>query len=160
GELLAHTYHHLFATRVACLRFFTVYGPRQRPDLAIRKFAERMIAGEDVPVFGDGSSGRDYTYVDDIVEGIIRAIERARGFHIWTLGGSQPVLLRDLIAKLATALDVLPRHRHLPMQAGDVERTWADITKAKAELAWEPRTSFDDGLAKFVAWLKTERSGS
>src|SRR5262249_33042124 len=96
GELLAFTYHHLHGMAISCLRFFTVYGPRQRPDLAIRKFTELMSGGLEVPVFGDGQSGRDYTYVDDIVEGIVRALDRTSGFHVWNLGGSSPVLLNDL----------------------------------------------------------------
>src|SRR5262245_24330889 len=109
GELLAHTYHHLFGMSIACLRFFTVFGPRQRPDLAIRKFATLMAAGREIPVFGDGTTGRDYTYVDDIVEGIVRSLERARGFHIWNLGGSRPVVLNELIASLARGLKCTPR---------------------------------------------------
>jgi UDP-glucuronate 4-epimerase len=100
AELMVHTYHHLFGIEAACLRFFTVYGPRQRPDLAIRKFAELMAAGQEIPVYGDGTSGRDYTYVDDIVDGIVHAMERLSSFHIWNLGGSQPVLLDDLVARL------------------------------------------------------------
>src|SRR5260221_4818361 len=104
GELLAHTYHHVFGMKVACLRFFTVFGPRQRPDLAIRKFAALMAADRALPVFGDGTSGRDYTFVDDAVDGIVRALDRATGFHTWNLGGSQPVALNDVIAKLARGL--------------------------------------------------------
>jgi UDP-glucuronate 4-epimerase len=158
GELLAHTYHHLFGLKVACLRFFTVYGPRQRPDLAIRKFAELMAAGEEIPVFGDGASGRDYTYVDDIVDGIVRALARADAFHIWNLGGSQPVPLNDLVLRLARGLGVAPRIKRMPMQAGDVDRTWADVTRAKRDLDWAPSTGFDEGIDKFVAWFKEERS--
>jgi UDP-glucuronate 4-epimerase len=157
AELLVHTYHGLFGLQAACLRFFTVYGPRQRPDLAIRKFAERMMAGEEIPVYGDGTSGRDYTYVDDIVDGIIRAMDRTSGFHTWNLGGSHPVLLDDLVARLGTSLGVAPRIARKPVQAGDVDRTWADISRAKRELDWAPSVGFDEGLARFVAWFKEER---
>jgi UDP-glucuronate 4-epimerase len=158
GELIAHTYHHLFGMKIACLRFFTVYGPRQRPDLAIRKFAELMAAGKDIPVFGDGTTGRDYTYVSDIVDGIVRAMTRASTFHIWNLGGAKPVLLNDLVERLARGLGVTPRVTRLPMQAGDVDRTWADVSRAKRDLDWAPSTGFDEGMDRFVAWFKEERS--
>ncbi len=157
GELLAHTYHHLFGMEVACLRFFTVFGPRQRPDLAIRKFAELMAAGREVPVFGDGTTGRDYTFVADIVDGIVRALDRARAFHIWNLGGSQPVLLNDLIARLARGVGRAPELRRLPPQPGDVDRTWADVSLAKRELAWAPVTSFERGMELFFEWFEAER---
>ncbi|HEX4823353.1 MAG TPA: NAD-dependent epimerase/dehydratase family protein [Candidatus Polarisedimenticolaceae bacterium] len=157
GELLAYTFHHLHGMEVACLRFFTVYGPRQRPDLAIRKFADLMSRGEEVPVFGDGSSGRDYTYVDDIVEGIVRAIERTRGFHVWNLGGSSPILLNELVERIARGLDVAPRIRRLPMQPGDVLRTWADIGAVRRDLDWQPRVTFDDGMSRFLSWFRAAR---
>jgi UDP-glucuronate 4-epimerase len=157
GELLAHTYHHLFRMDVACLRFFTVFGPRQRPDLAIRKFAELMAAGDEIPVFGDGTTRRDYTYIDDIVEGVVRALLRGDGFHVWNLGGAQPVVLNDLIAGLARRMKREPRVKRLPPQAGDVERTWADVSKAKRELDWAPATRFEEGLDAFVAWFLAER---
>jgi len=158
GELLAHTYHHLFGMRIACLRFFTVFGPRQRPDLAIRKFATLMADGREIPVFGDGTTGRDYTFVDDIVEGVIRALDHATGFHIWNLGGSHPVLLNDLVARLASGLSCVPILKRLPPQPGDVLRTWADVSRARRELDWEPKTSFDEGLDTFLAWFKSERA--
>jgi UDP-glucuronate 4-epimerase len=157
AELLVHTYRHLFGLEASCLRFFTVYGPRQRPDLAIRKFAELMASGRPIPVYGDGTSGRDYTYVDDIVEGVVRAIDRTKTFHIWNLGGSQPVLLNDLIERLARSMDVTPRLERHPMQAGDVERTWADISRAQRELSWAPAVGFDEGLRRFTVWFKEER---
>jgi UDP-glucuronate 4-epimerase len=160
GELLAYTYHRLYGLPVACLRFFTVYGPRQRPDLAIRKFAELMSAGREISVFGDGGSGRDYTYVDDIVEGIVLALSAARDFHVWNLGGSSPVLLRDLVDRLARGLAVEPKISRLPMQPGDVDRTWADVGKARRELGWQPRVPFDEGIEKFLAWFRAERSPS
>jgi UDP-glucuronate 4-epimerase len=158
GELLAHTYHHLFGMEISCLRFFTVFGPRQRPDLAIRKFAELMAAGQEIPVFGDGTTGRDYTYIDDIVDGIVRALDRTTAFHIWNLGGTHPVLLNDLIARLSRGLGCTPRLRRLPLQPGDVERTWADVSRATRELAWSPATGFDEGLESFLAWFEAERT--
>jgi UDP-glucuronate 4-epimerase len=158
GELIAHTYHHLFGMKVACLRFFTVFGPRQRPDLAIRKFAELIASGREIPVFGDGTTGRDYTYVDDIVDGVVAALDRATGFHIWNLGGAHPVVLKDLIDRLARGLGRMPAIRRLPPQPGDVERTWADVSRAKRELAWAPSTSFERGMELFLAWFEAERS--
>jgi UDP-glucuronate 4-epimerase len=158
GELIAHTYHHLFGMKVACLRFFTVFGPRQRPDLAIRKFAELIASGREIPVFGDGTTGRDYTYVDDIVDGVVAALDRATGFHIWNLGGAHPVVLKDLIERLARGLGRMPAIRRLPPQPGDVERTWADVSRAKRELAWAPSTSFERGMELFLAWFEAERS--
>lgn len=158
GELLAHTYHHLFGIKVACLRFFTVFGPRQRPDLAIRKFAGLMVAGRELPVFGDGTSGRDYTFVSDIVDGILRAAARTTGFHIWNLGGASPVALNDVIAKLASGLSMTPRIKRLPLQAGDVNRTWADVSRAKRELGWAPKTGFGEGMDAFLAWFAADRA--
>jgi len=157
GELLAHTYHHLFGMKIACLRFFTVFGPRQRPDLAIRKFAGLMAQGREIPVFGDGTNGRDYTFVDDIVEGIVRSLARADGFHIWNLGGSHPVTLNELIAKLTSGLRVTPKIARLPLQPGDVWRTFADVSRAKRDLDWAPVTSFDRGMDAFFAWFAAER---
>jgi len=157
GELLAHTYHHLFGLEVACLRFFTVYGPRQRPDLAIRKFTELLAAGGTIPVFGDGTSGRDYTYVDDIVEGIVRALDRASGFHVWNLGGSHPILLDALVARLARGLGVEARVERRPAQPGDVARTWADVSRARRDLGWAPSTTFDEGIDRFLTWFGGER---
>ena len=155
GELMAHTYHHLFGMDVACLRFFTVYGPRQRPDLAIRKFATRIAAGETVPQFGDGSSARDYTYVDDIVDGILLAAERIRGFRIWNLGGSSPISLSAMIDAIARGLGTPARRELLPMQPGDVERTWADVARASDELGWSPRVGFDEGISRFLDWFRS-----
>lgn len=154
GELMAHTYHHLFGLDVACLRFFTVYGPRQRPDLAIRKFAQRIAAGETIPQFGDGSAARDYTYVDDIVDGIVAAAERVRGFRIWNLGGSSPVTLSAMIAAIGKGLGTDVRIELHPMQAGDVERTWADVSRAASDLEWSPRVGFDEGISRFLDWFR------
>jgi UDP-glucuronate 4-epimerase len=160
GELLCHTYHHLFGLRVACLRFFTVYGPRQRPEMAIHKFARLLADGREVEQFGDGRSARDYTFISDIVEGIVRAGERCEGFHVWNLGGSRVTTLGDLVQKIATRLGVPARVRPAPMQPGDVDRTWADVSRARAELGWEPQVDIDAGLDRFVAWFVGQRAAS
>ena len=131
GELLCATWHHLYGIQSTCLRFFTVYGPRQRPDMAIHKFMRRVRAGEPVPMFGDGASVRDYTYIDDIVDGVVAAIERPLGHCIINLGGGAPVSLRDLIQGVGTAVGVTPRIERLPTQAGDVPLTAADISTAQ-----------------------------
>ena len=153
GEVLCHVYHHLCGMRVACLRFFTVYGPRQRPEMAIHKFARLLAGGREIEQYGDGSSARDYTYVTDIVEGLVRCIDRACGYHIWNLGGSRTITLADLVSKLADGLGVDARVRVLPHQPGDVERTWADISLAGRELGWEPRIDIDRGLELFLDWF-------
>lgn len=153
GELLAHTYHHLFGLRVSCLRFFTVYGPRQRPEMAIHMFARRLLEGRAIPMFGDGSSARDYTFIDDIVAGVVAATDRCRGYHIYNLGNSDTVTLRDLIEKLGKVLGVAPQVEQLPEQPGDVPITFADISRARAELDYAPTTSIDRGLEVFAAWL-------
>lgn len=154
GELICHTYHHLYGLPITCLRFFTVYGPRQRPDLAIHKFARLIEAGRPIPVFGDGGTMRDYTYIDDCVDGILRAMECCRGYHIYNLGESRPVSLSDLIAMLEQALGKKAQIERLRMQPGDVERTYADLTLSRAELGYDPRTEMLEGLARFVAWLR------
>jgi UDP-glucuronate 4-epimerase len=154
GELLCYTYHHLFNINITCLRLFTVYGPRQRPDLAIHKFARLMAADQPIPVFGDGTAQRDYTYIDDIVAGFEAAIERCSGFRIYNLGNHRPVSLNDLIAALENAMGTKAVIDRLPLQAGDVRRTCADIGRARAELDWAPRTALDEGLARFVEWFR------
>ena len=158
GELLCHTFHHLHALDVTCLRFFTVYGPRQRPDLAIHKFARLIEAGQPIPVYGDGSMMRDYTYIDDIVDGVMRATERCRGFHLYNLGESAPVSLSDLIAALEVALSRKAVIDRLPPQPGDVERTFADVTLARAELDYRPTVALPGGLGRFMAWLRHGRT--
>ena len=155
-ELLASTFHHLYGLPVTGLRFFTAYGPRNRPDLAIAKFAERIERGEPIPMYGDGSTRRDYTYVGDIVEGVVRAIERCRSHHLYNLGNSRPIALSDMIAALGEALGKTPRIERLPEQPGDVRMTCADTTRAEAELGYRPRTPFAEGLARFVEWFRTE----
>lgn len=163
GELLAHAAHHLDGMGVLCLRFFTAYGPRQRPDLAIHAFARRMAAGESLPLFGDGSSARDYTYVDDVVAGVmaaLRYLEATPGdYQIVNLGESRTVRLHEMVSVLAEELGIEPRLDHLPPQPGDVERTWADVTRARRLLGYEPSTDFRDGIRRFVAWFRTTDAG-
>ena len=156
GELICHTYHHLCGMSITCLRFFTVYGPRQRPDLAIHKFAKLIEQGKPIPVYGDGSMMRDFTYIDDIVNGIIAAMDRCDGFNIYNLGESKPITVNDLIAEIEKALDKKAVRQYQPPQPGDVERTYADITKAAGELGYNPSTDIDAGLARFVIWLRNE----
>lgn len=154
GELLCRTYHHLYGIPTICLRFFTVYGPRQRPDLAIHKFARLIEAGKPIPVFGDGSMQRDYTYVDDIVAGVLCAVDCCKGFNTYNLGNSSPISLTQLIAALEAALGKKAVIERLPLQPGDVNRTYADITRAAGELGFAPQTDFRAGLARFVEWFR------
>lgn len=153
-ELICHTYHHLFGIAVTCLRFFTVYGPRQRPDLAIHKFCRLIEAGEAIPIFGDGSSRRDYTYIDDIIEGVLKAVDRCSGYNLYNLGRSDPISLKDLVGELEKALGREAIVNRLEPQPGDVERTYADISQARAELDYEPTMGICEGLARFVRWLR------
>lgn len=147
-ELLGLSHHHLTGMPVAMLRFFTVYGPGQRPDLAISKFMELVRAGKPIPMFGNGHTSRDYTFVDDIVSGVLSAYERidAHGYRIWNLGGSSPVTLTELIASIGRVAGVTPAIEHKPAQPGDVERTWADLARSGAELGYSPRTTLEAGL--------------
>jgi UDP-glucuronate 4-epimerase len=155
GELLCHTYAETFGMPITVLRFFTVYGPRQRPDLAIHKFARLMLRAEPVPFFGDGGMERDFTYVDDIVEGVRASLARPRGLRVFNLGSDRPIRLDRLLAMLEQTLGVKARLQRHPVPAGDVRRTWADISLARRELGYAPRTSFEEGLKRFVAWLRT-----
>jgi UDP-glucuronate 4-epimerase len=156
GELLGHVYSHLYGIRFIALRFFTVYGPRQRPDLAIHKFARMMLAGKPIPVFGDGSTSRDYTYVDDIVRGVRAAMTyTGTPYEVINLGNTQTVTLAEMIAGLERVLGITAVIERLPEQPGDVPRTWAKVAKARRLLGWEPRTRYDQGVAKFAEWLAT-----
>jgi UDP-glucuronate 4-epimerase len=152
-EALGHTYHHVYGLEIVMLRFFTVYGPRQRPDLAIHKFARLIAAGRPIPVFGDGSTARDYTYVDDIVEGVLAASERTRGYEVINLGESQTVTLARLIELLEAALGKTAIIDRQPLQPGDVPVTYADISKARRLLGYDPQTKIEAGIPKFVEWL-------
>jgi UDP-glucuronate 4-epimerase len=154
GEKIAYTYSHLYGLRVSCLRFFTVFGPRQRPDLAIRKFTTMIDKGEPIPVFGDGSSGRDYTFVDDIVEGILAALRYEGAYDAFNLGNSHPVQLIKLIEIIERALGRKAEIRWHPQQPGDVPITYADISKARRLLGFQPRTPLEEGIGKFVDWYR------
>jgi UDP-glucuronate 4-epimerase len=168
GELLCYTYAHVWGLQVVCLRFFTVYGPRQRPDLAIRKFTAMVEAGQALPIFGDGSSARDYTYVDDIVAGVMAALDykivarsdaaaAGAAFEIFNLGNSSPVRLDELVAAIEKATGRTAARRAMPMQVGDVPITWADISRAERELGYKPQVPLAEGLRRFVAWLRGGR---
>lgn len=157
GELLCHTYSHLYDIRTVCLRFFTVYGARQRPDLAIHKFARRILEGKPIQVFGDGTTRRDYTYVDDIIQGVRAAIDYQESHHeIFNLGESQTVELSKLIELLEKNLGKKAIIERKPMQPGDVPVTYADISKAGKFLNYSPQTKIEDGIPKFVEWFKNE----
>lgn len=163
GELLCHAHHALHGTAVLSVRLFTVYGPRQRPDLAIHKFAALMCAGQTLPVYGDGSSERDYTYIDDVVSGLTAAVRYLRAHpessEIVNLGRGQPVPLLRMISVLARRLGVQPKIRHLPEQAAELVRTHADLSVARRLLGYEPATRLEVGIDRFVSWLEGERRG-
>lgn len=156
GELLCHVYHHLYGMNIICLRFFTVYGPRQRPDLAIHKFAKLIQQDRPIPIYGDGTMMRDFTYIDDIIAASVAAMLKCDGFKIYNLGQSRPIKVNDLVTEIEKALGKKATKEYLPAQPGDVERTYADVTKAIKELGYRPRTSIEQGLAKFVQWLREE----
>lgn len=155
GELLCHTYSHLYGIRCVCLRFFTVYGPRQRPDLAIHKFARLIDSGKPIPVFGDGTTRRDYTYIDYIVSGVMAAIDyRVSDYEVINLGEARTVELRELVALLEKELDRDATIDRLPFQPGDVPQTFADITKARRLLGYNPQTQIEEGIKRFVEWFR------
>jgi UDP-glucuronate 4-epimerase len=154
GELLGHVYSELYDIRFIALRFFTVYGPRQRPDLAIHKFARLMLEDEVIPVYGDGSTRRDYTYVGDIVEGIRAAMSyKDTSYEVINLGNNRTVRLSELIETIEEVLALQAKRNHLPEQPGDVPQTWADISRAQALLDYQPSTKLQDGLETFRDWL-------
>lgn len=154
GELLAYTHHHLYGIPTSCLRFFTVYGPRQRPEMAIHKFVRATLAGTPIPFFGDGSTRRDYTYIDDIVDGVVRALDRTAGYEIYNLGESATTSLSELVSIIGEACGRTPLLDRQPMQPGDVLVTYADVSKAKRMLGYDPRTSVREGIKRFVAWYR------
>jgi len=160
GELLCATYHALYRLNVFSLRFFTVYGPRQRPEMAIHKFTRFIDRGLPLPRFGDGSTQRDYTYVNDIVAGVLRAIERVQGYEIINLGGSRTTRLTDLIALLETRLGRKAIVEGQPDQPGDVLATWADVDKAHRLLGYDPKVTIEDGLTRFVEWYRSAGEGA
>ncbi len=157
GELVAHTFHHALGLSVTCARIFTAYGPRQRPDLAIRKFADRMRSGESVPIYGDGSALRDFTYVDDLVDGLVRGLDTDLGFAILNFGAGRKISVLEVVKALEQELGIQARIEWLPRQTGDVPRTWAEIGAAREALGYDPRVSFEEGVARFVRWLDEPR---
>ncbi|MFK7742611.1 MAG: GDP-mannose 4,6-dehydratase [Planctomycetota bacterium] len=168
GEVLCYTWHHLHGNPVTCLRFFTVYGPRQRPEMAIHKFARMITNGETLPLFGDGTTRRDYTYVDDIVAGVLAATQRvpsgaadAAGagdpYRIYNLGGAATTSLSELVQLLEDALGQKAKIERLPDQPGDVRQTYADVSRAERELGYRSRTSLADGVQKFCRWYLEEK---
>jgi len=155
GELICHSYAHLYGIRIVCLRFFTVYGARQRPDLAIHKFAKLISAGKPIPVFGDGTTRRDYTYIDDIIAGVRAAIDYHQSkYEVINLGESRTVELRELISLLEDALGHRAEIDWQPSQPGDVPQTFADITKARRLLGYNPQTQIEEGIKRFVEWFR------
>jgi UDP-glucuronate 4-epimerase len=155
AELLCFTYHHLYDIPITCLRFFTVYGPRQRPDMAIHKFTRLIDQGKEITMFGDGKSKRDYTYVADIIDGIVTALYNPFGFEIFNLGDSKTVELQYLVSLIEKNLDKKAIIKRLPDQPGDVPITYADISKASDLLGYQPKVSIEEGIEKFVSWFKS-----
>jgi len=155
-ESLGHVYHHLYGMDVVMLRFFTVYGQRQRPDLAIYKFAKLITAGKPIPVFGDGSAARDYTFISDILDGVIACTEKEFGYEIFNLGESQTVRLDQMIALLEDALGKKAVIERQPLQPGDVPLTFADISKARQRLGYKPQVKIELGIPRFVEWFKKD----
>jgi UDP-glucuronate 4-epimerase len=153
GEVLCHVYHHLYGIEVACLRFFTVYGPRQRPDLAIHKFTQLALSGQPIPLYGEGDTRRDYTFVADIVRGISQVIALPNlSYEIVNLGGGQPVTLLDMVRAVESALGKPLKIKFLEKQPGDVEQTWADVSKANRLFGYQPSVSLEEGVRRFVEW--------
>lgn len=156
GELLCFTHNHLYGNPITCLRFFTVYGPRQRPEMAIHKFVRMVLEGQPIPFFGDGTTRRDYTYISDIVDGVVRSLDRANGYAIYNLGESQTISLTEMVEGIGKATGVEPILNREPMQPGDVLITYADVALAKAELGYQPSTTLAEGLERFVSWYRNE----
>ena len=157
NELMAHVAHEVYGLRVTLLRFFTVYGPRQRPDMAIAKFTRLVDEGEPVPMFGDGTTRRDYTYVDDIIAGLVAAVDRPFDYEIFNLGESRVTELRQLVGIIGAALGTEPQIDHRPEQPGDVAVTYANIDKARRMLGYDPSTSVEDGVRRYVAWYREQQ---
>jgi UDP-glucuronate 4-epimerase len=156
GELLCWTYHHLFGIPTACLRFFTVYGPRQRPEMAIAKFVRAVLAGKPIPFYGDGTTRRDYTYIDDIVQGVVAALDRCAGYEIYNLGESETTSLSELVEQIGALCGRAPVLDRQPLQPGDVLITFADVSKARARLGYQPTTPVAEGLRRYVAWYRSQ----
>jgi len=158
GELMCYTYHHLYKINVFNLRFFTVYGPRQRPEMAIHKFIRLIDNGEPIQMYGYGKPQRDYTFIEDIIQGILQAIEKVEGYEIFNLGESQTISTSDLLEKIETKLGRKAIREDLPMQPGDVDITFADISKSKRDLAYSPGISVEDGLSMMIEWYLKEKT--
>jgi UDP-glucuronate 4-epimerase len=158
GELICYPYHYLYGMNIACLRIFTAYGPRQRPEMAIHKFTRLIDQGKKVPMFGDGSSRRDYTYIDDLIDGILGVIQRHRGYEIYNLGESRTTSLKELIRLIEEALGKKADIEILESQPGDVSTTYADISKARQRLGYQPRFTMEEGIQRFVEWYKREKN--
>jgi UDP-glucuronate 4-epimerase len=163
GELMAFHHHHLCDAAVTCLRFFTVYGPRQRPDLAIHKFTRAVAAGQPIELYGDGGTARDYTFIDDIVDGVVSAIDRQAmaaqpAFRIYNLGGSHTTTLARLVELIAAAVGREPRIVRKPEQPGDMKQTLADLALSSRELGFAPKVAIEDGIARFVDWFRQQRA--
>jgi UDP-glucuronate 4-epimerase len=157
GEAYCHTYHHLSGMPVTCLRFFTVYGPRQRPDMAIHRFSRLILNGNEITLFGDGSSRRDYTFIDDIIGGVTAALERCSGYDVYNLGNSKTVTLKHLVTVLEDACGKKASVTWRPDQPGDVPLTHADVSKAGRDLGYRPQVDLEEGIPRFIDWLKDQR---
>ena len=157
GELLCYTWHHLFGMHTHCLRFFTVYGPRQRPEMAIHQFVRRIEEGLPIEMFGDGTTSRDYTYIDDIVDGVVAAIERVDGYGIFNLGESKTIELRELIGLIGRHAGRKPIIEARPSQPGDVTRTFADVSRARQAYGYDPKVNIDEGIRRFVDWYRSSK---
>ena len=155
GELLCSTYQHLYRIPMSCLRFFTVYGPRQRPEMAIHKFVRMILKGKKIPLFGEGDTARDYTYIDDIIDGIVAVMEQPNDFIIYNLGNSDPIKLSELIETIADICGKKPLVEQQELPPGDVLQTYANIERARMRLGYEPKTDIKTGLAQFVDWYQT-----
>ncbi len=160
-ELMGDTHHHLTGLPIAMLRFFTVFGPRQRPDLAMSLFLSKVSQGETINRFGNGTTSRDYTFVDDIVAGIIKSYQQIdeHGFRVWNLGGDHPTTLNEMIETIGAVVGREPKINEMGMQPGDVERTWANLVRSQKELGYQPKTSIFDGLTKQWAWMQSQNIG-
>jgi UDP-glucuronate 4-epimerase len=157
GELFCYTYHHLYHIPITCLRFFTVYGPRQRPDMAIHKFTRLIDMGEEIQIYSDGSSKRDYTYISDVIDGIVSALDNQFGFEIINLGNSKTIALKELVSLIENNLGKKAKTREIPAQPGDVFITYADISKAKSLLNYNPKVNINEGIRSFVQWYRNDK---
>lgn len=160
GEFLCQTYRRLCGMSVTCLRLFTVYGPRQRPNQAIRSFAEKIFKGEGITIFGDGRSSRDYVYIDDVIEGIISVLEKRFPFEVINLGSGRPVQISEVVSTLERKIGLKAKVEYLPPQPVEMEAIWADISKAERLLDYKPRVSFEEGITGFVEWLRERQEPS